>query len=96
MAFFTSNQANASSIVRAESVTSNGTHTHWVFGIIDEDGNYCDWSDSTLSATASNSEQRTAIHDHLTTSCEKVPAPPTILHIDNDDIIDTVVGATGP
>lgn len=94
MSLFTTEQANASNIVRAESVTSNGTHTHWVFGVTDEDVNYYDWSDSVTSATATNDEQRVAIHDYLTSSCEKVQALPTIIHIDNTDIVDTVVVAT--
>ena len=93
MSLFTTTQANNSNIVRAESVKSDDTHSYWVFGIEDEDGTYYDWSDNTLSGTATSSEQRTSIHDYLITNCEKKEPTPVITVI-SSDVIGTTVGAT--
>ena len=93
--FFNSDEANASNIVRAERQEKDGVHQYWVFGVEDEDGNYCDWKDTTLGASASYAEQRTAIHTHLTTACYKIPAQPVIL-LEESAVIGTTVGATAP
>lgn len=94
MSLFTTEQANNSNISRAESITTDGSHSYWVFGVIDEDGIYYDWKDHTLVGTASNQEQKTAIHDYLVANCEKKTPQPVIQTSTSDDIIDTLVGAT--
>ena len=95
MALFTTEQANDSNIVRAESVLTDGVHSYWVFGIEDADGVYYDWKDVTLGATASDSDQRTGIHDFLIGNCEKKNPSPFITIESSDTVIGTTVGATG-
>ncbi|CAG7581081.1 MAG: hypothetical protein SLAVMIC_00654 [uncultured marine phage] len=94
MGLFTSDEANASNIVRAESIESDGSHSYWVFGIEDEDAIYYDWKDATLSGTASNADQKVAIHDFLTSNCEKKVPTPVITVNANDEIIGETVGST--
>jgi hypothetical protein len=93
MALFTADQADNSSIVRAERVDEDGVHKYWVFGIQDTDANYYDWTDNTLGASASSAEQRTAIYDFLTVNCEKI-VPQPVITLATSDILGTVVGAT--
>ena len=83
MAIFTTSEANASKIIRMEKVQSDGTHKHWVFGITDEDGNYTDWSDGTLSESATKSQVKARIIEYLTgegdyNGVSKRPVPPVI------------------
>ena len=47
MAIFTSNEADASKIHVAESVSANGTFTHWTFVVTDSSGNRYSWEDTT-------------------------------------------------
>ena len=96
MPFFTVTESNLSTIIRVERIEKDGVHQNWVFAINDEDGNYYDWKDTELGASASNDEQRIAIHNFLTTKCNKKPAKPIIIKSTNTDIINTTVGATGP
>ncbi len=94
MSYFTSSQANSSNIVRAERISKDGEHSHWIFGIEDEYGFYYDWQDSSLGATASTIEQKVSIHDYLVNNIEKqIPRP--VLQIENSDIVGESVGATG-
>jgi hypothetical protein len=93
---FTTSEANASKIVRMEKVQSNGTHEYWVFGIKDNEGNYIDWQDYTLSSSATKSNIKTRIIEYLTgegdfDGVEKSPAKPIII---SDSIINKGLGET--
>jgi hypothetical protein len=92
MANFTTEEANACTISRAEKVTKDGVHLYWIFGINDSDGNYHDWKDTELVGNADDATQKAAIHSHLVNECTKKPAKPVIINISNDDIINTTVG----
>jgi len=66
MAIFTTDEANASKIVRMESFKQDGVHAYWVFGIECADGNYSDWTDLTLPESATKAEIKTRILEYLT------------------------------
>tara|TARA_Y100001938_G_C7998286_1_gene383283 strand:- start:681 stop:977 length:297 start_codon:yes stop_codon:yes gene_type:complete len=66
MAIFTTSEANASKIVRMESFKQDGTHKYWIFGITCADGNYIDWTDSTLSSSATKAEIKARILEYVT------------------------------
>ena len=96
MAILTENEAKASTIVRMEATKSDGAHKHWVFGITDNEGNYIDWTDGTLSESATKSQVKTRIIEYLTgegdfSGVEKSPAKPIIL---SEPIIDKGIGET--
>jgi len=92
MANFTAEEASGCTITRAEKVSKDGVHQYWVFGITDIEGNYHDWKDSDLAESADDAAQKSAISDHLTTSCNKRGSKPVITNVSNDDIINTIVG----
>lgn len=94
MPTFNSEQANLSNIVRAEQISKDGEHSHWVFGVEDEDGIYYDWKDTTLGASASTAEQKSAIHNFLVQNVQKQQPRPVIQIQSSDEIIGTTVGAT--
>ncbi len=89
---FTTEEANACIINRAEKVSKNGIHKYWVFGITDEDNNYYDWKDSDLSDSADDTTQKMAIFTHLTLHCVKKIPKSVITNVTNDNIIKTTVG----
>jgi len=96
MAIFTENEAKASTIVRMEATKSDGTHKHWIFGITDNEGNYIDWTDGTLSESATKSQVKARIIEYLTgegdyKGVDKRPASPIIT---SEVIIDKGVGET--
>jgi len=93
MAKFTTEEANSSIIVRAESQLKDGVHQYWVFGVNDGDGNYYDWKDPSLNGSATDSEQKIAIFNCLTTICEKKVIKPVVSTESNEDIINTTVGS---
>lgn len=52
MAKFTTDQANACKFIRCESITLNGTHSHWIIGVIDDSGIYYEWTNDVLPGNA--------------------------------------------
>ena len=71
-----------------------------MFAVIDADGNRCEWQDSTLSAdiylTSGEIDDvvvKAAIYTHLTTMCEKQPAPNVRTTNSDEAIIGQSVGS---
>jgi hypothetical protein len=92
MSHFTTEEANACTITRAEKVSKDGIHLYWVFGINDADGNYHDWKDTELAEDADDTTQKTSIHTHLINKCTKKPAKPVIIVNTSDSIIGQTIG----
>ena len=68
MAHFTTSQAEASSITRAEKVYENGSFIHWRFDIIRDDGRVLDIviGKQQLAENESTSNIKTGVISHLT------------------------------
>ena len=74
MANFTEAEANACTIVKLEKKMTGGSYTSMIIGVTDADGNYYDWSDSTLKEDATKDEIKSAIATKLK-YMDKQPAP---------------------
>ena len=63
--YFTDDEAKNCKIVSTTSVLHDGTHNYWDFELEDENGNTYVWRDYSVSGTASKSDIKTAILNHL-------------------------------
>jgi len=81
MNHFTSEQAEASKIVRMEKKMNGSTFVSWIFGIKDEDGNYQDWEDDSTEETADKDTIKSVISTYLQTQ-NKRPVPDIITYVD--------------
>lgn len=80
---FTEEQANACEIVRLEKKMVGGKYESMIIGITDSDGNYYDWSDSSINENATKATIKKAILSYLTGSVVKKSAPVTTEFVDN-------------
>ena len=95
MSHFTNEQSLACQVQRCESVTVGGTHQYYVLAVTDDNGEYYEWTNDTLSSTATPAEIKTAICDHLCENVEKRTPAPVIEHATMSDIVGGTVDAIG-
>ena len=69
MAIFSTAEAQASTIMKAEAITHNGTFQHWSFKVSDANGNVYMWEDTTEnlgeSSTPTDQQVSTYIKNYL-------------------------------
>ena len=75
MAHFTTSQAEASSIIRAEKVYENGSFIHWFIDMTRGDGLPLSIAITGLAEDASTSNIKTGVISHLTTNVEYYVEP---------------------
>lgn len=89
MANFTAQQANACKYTRCESFKIDGVHQFWVIAVIDEDGLYYEWKDTTLPGNANETAVKSASMTTLLGMEKRVPQP-----VKSSDTLDDIIGQT--
>jgi len=89
MAYFTPQEASASTISRCQAIfsdTGQTQHSYYVFGVNDEDGKYYDWKNFDLAGGADNTTIKSSIYNHLISGVTK-SYPKTESSANDDSII---------
>jgi len=92
MATFSQTEAEACVVKRCESVLSNSTHQYYVFAVNDDNGEYYEWSNQTLGASASHIDIKNSIVSHLQTEEKRNPSP-IITHVSDSGVIGATVSS---
>ena len=93
MANFTNEESMNCVIQRCESVQSDGVHQYYVFAVIDDNGEYYEWTDNVLSGTATDLEIKTSVCDRLCSNIDKKVPGPVIAHIPSSTIIGSTISS---
>ena len=90
---FTQLEAEACIVVRCESVQSDSVHTHYVFAVTDNTGEYYEWVDNELVTGATQTNIKESVIAKLQTIEKRVPGPVIAYVADNTGVIGSTVSS---
>lgn len=91
MAKFTTDQADACKFIRCESITVDGTHSHWIIGVIDDSDIYYEWTNDVLPGTANVTSIKASARTTLMELDKHAPKP-VIDSTEKTSIIGSTIG----
>jgi hypothetical protein len=91
MAFFTLEEATGCTINKCSSYKISGIHQYYIFGIVDDNDYYYEWTDTESATGLTHTQVKTVIRNKLLTT-EKVGVPTIPTESNDENIIGDIVG----